>query len=281
MTRTTRSILAAAALLPSIIAFAPSTSAPPALKLYVFDCGLMQVNNDSTFHPHNPPGVHRTLSDDCFLVVHPTKGTLIWDTGLPESTPDGTVLANNFTLHIPHKLSEQLRAIGYDPATITYIALSHFHSDHAGNVALFPKATLLIQRPEYDAAFGPTPQKFGFDPSTYASLKSNPVKQLDGDYDVFGDGSVIIKRAPGHTPGHQTLFLRLPKTGNVLLSGDLAHFTDNWTNQRVPLYNFDSAQSVASMRATAQFLKDNHATLWIQHDHDQFLTLKHSPQYYE
>jgi N-acyl homoserine lactone hydrolase len=279
MTRTTRWLLSAAALLPSITAFVPATT-PPALKLYVFDCGLMQVRNDSTFHPHNPPGVHRTLSDDCFLVVHP-KGTLIWDTGLPESTPDGTLLANNFELHIPHKLSQQLREIGYDPTTITYIALSHFHSDHAGNVALFPKATLLVQRPEYAAAFGPTPQKFGFDPATYASLKSNPVKQLDGDYDVFGDGSVVIKRAPGHTPGHQMLFVRLPKTGNVLLSGDLAHFTDNWTNQRVPLYNFDSAQSVASMRAAAQFLKDNHAVLWIQHDHDQFVTLKHSPLYYE
>lgn len=267
----------AAAVLPGLAAFAPPKP-PPALRLYVFDCGQMDVHNDSEFHP-GVAGQSRTLADPCFLVVHP-KGTLIWDTGLPEGIPDGTVVDNNYTLHIRH-LSQQLKDIGYSPDSITYLGISHMHFDHVGDASLFPHATLLIQKAEYDAAFGPTPSKLGYDSSAYQTLRMNPVKKLDGDFDVFGDGSVVIHRAIGHTPGHQTLYVQLPKTGNVLLSGDLAHFRDNWEHQRVPDGNFDSAQTVGAMQEVARFLAAHHAVLWIQHDIDQFRALKHSPAYYE
>jgi glyoxylase-like metal-dependent hydrolase (beta-lactamase superfamily II) len=216
-------------------------------------------------------------------VAHP-KGTLIWDTGLPDElvkAPQGTTVMNLFTLYMPKTLAEQLKEIGYAPDAIDYMGISHMHFDHVANSSLFTKATLLMQKEEYDAAFGPTPDKFGFDPKSYPTLHKNPVKTLQGDHDVFGDGSVTIKRTLGHTPGHQALYVKLPKAGNVLLSGDLVHFTENWEKRYVPSFNFDKAVSVQTMTDVEKFLKDNRAMLWIQHDLEQNAAIKHSPAYYE
>ena len=118
------------------------------------------------------------------------------------------------------------------------IAFSHTHGDHVGNANYFTKATLYMQEPEYAAAFGANPSKFGFDPSTYEKLRANPVVKLNGDYDVFGDSSVMIFSTPGHTPGHQSLLVRLPKRGPVVLSGDMTRFQENWVNRRVPANKF-------------------------------------------
>lgn len=259
------------------------SSAPSALQLYVFNCGTIDVADISVFHPGIGKDVQKRLTDSCYLIVHP-KGTLMWDAGLPDSfitSPQGKTLYELFTMRVTKTLASQLQEIGYAPDKIQYLGISHMHSDHIGNVNLFPRATLLMQKEEYAAAFGTDPQKFGFNPAHYPSLHANPVKLLEGDYDVFGDGSVIIKRTLGHTPGHQALFLKLPKTGNVLLSGDLVHFTDNWVHKYVPSFNYDKAQSLKTMDEVAQFLKDNHAVLWIQHDLEQNQTIAHSPKYYE
>ncbi len=161
------------------------------------------------------------------------------------------------------------------------MGISHMHFDHIGNVGLFPKATVLMQKEEYESAFGPDAAKYGNDESKYPTLRANPSKQLSGDYDVFGDGSVTIKRMLGHTPGHQALYLQLPKTGNVLLSGDLVHFSENWERRGVPSFNFDKEVSVKSMEEAAQFLKANKATLWIQHDAGQNAATRHAPAFYE
>ncbi|WP_182915881.1 N-acyl homoserine lactonase family protein [Massilia cavernae] len=172
-------------------------------------------------------------------------------------------------VRVPKTLAQQFKAIGYEPKDVTYLGLSHMHFDHIGNVGLFPASTLLMQDEEYEAAFGPDSAKYGNDPASYPTLKANPVTRLSGDHDVFGDGSVVIKRTAGHTPGHQSLFLKLPKTGNILLSGDLAHFSKNWKHRRVPSFNFDKEMSVKAMDDMAKFIKDNKATLWIQHDLEQ------------
>ncbi len=142
---------------------------------------------------------------------------------------------------------------------IKYLALSHTHPDHTGNANLFTAATLYMQEPEYDAAFGPDAAKYNFNPATYDKLRGNPVVKLHGDHDVFSDGSVVIKSTPGHTIGHQALLVRLPKTGPVLLSGDLVHFEDNWVNKRVPARNFDREQSLRTMEAIGAFLAETKA----------------------
>ncbi|MBI5753418.1 MAG: N-acyl homoserine lactonase family protein [Hydrogenophilales bacterium] len=263
------------------------TSTPPraeaGLRLYVLDCGSIEVLDVSVFHPGIDQGKRKLLTDSCYLIVHP-KGTLLWDAGLPDAlanTPEGVLWFDTFRLKVSKPLGPQLQQIGYPAETIQYLGISHLHGDHIGNVNLLPKATLLMQAEEYAAGFGAEPGKYGFDPSGYASLRGNPVQQLQGDYDVFGDGSVIIKRTPGHTPGHQALFVKLRHSGNILLSGDLVHFTDNWTHKRVPGFNFDKEQSVKTMHEMEQFLKDNRATLWIQHDLEQNAGIKRAPAYYD
>ncbi|MBI3563540.1 MAG: N-acyl homoserine lactonase family protein [Gammaproteobacteria bacterium] len=253
------------------------------VRLYVFHCGTIDVKDVSVFHPGIGKGEHKILTDSCYLIVHP-KGSLMWDTGISDELaklPEGKTMYEVFTFRMTQPLAVQFQEIGVSPASVQFLGISHLHSDHVGNANLFPQAQLLIQKEEYAAGFGPEPAKFGFDPSSYPTLKNNPVKQLEGDYDVFGDGKVVIKRMLGHTPGHQALFVKLAKSGNILLSGDMVHFTDNWVHKYVPGFNFDKQQSLKTMQAAEKFLTDNNARLWIQHDLEQNNTLKHVPEYYE
>lgn len=268
----------------ALVACATEQTAPPsALRLYVFNCGTIDVLDISVFQPGIGKGEHKTLTNSCYLVVHP-KGTLMWDAGLPDALaqmPEGKTVMDTFVVRTSKTLAGQLKEIGYAPESVKNLGISHMHFDHAGNADLFPHATLLMQKEEYDAAFGPEPAKYGFDPTTYSTMRSNPLKTLEGDYDVFGDGTVVIKRMLGHTPGHQALYVKLPKTGNILLSGDLVHYTDNWVHKRAPSFNFDKEQSIKTMEETEQFLKTNHATLWIQHDLEQNAGIRHAPAYYD
>jgi glyoxylase-like metal-dependent hydrolase (beta-lactamase superfamily II) len=261
-------------------AFAPPRVSAATTRLYVLDCGTIDVPDMSFFA--GVRGERQVLPDPCFLVVHPT-GILLWDTGLPDElaqVPEGRNYMG-FTFRVTRTLAAQLAEIGVRPEAVTYLGISHLHADHVGNVALFPRATLLLQREEYQAAFGPTPARFGMDTAAFPTLRANPAHLLTGDTDLFGDGTVIIKRAPGHTPGHQSLFVRLRKTGNVLLSGDAAHLVENWTHRRVPGFNFDSTQSVRTMDDLAAFAKSEHAAVWIQHDPQQNTGRRHAPAFYE
>jgi N-acyl homoserine lactone hydrolase len=141
--------------------------------------------------------------------------------------PDGMVVANGaITYRRAKTLAAQLAEIGVKPGDITYVAVSHTHGDHVGNIALFPTSTVLIQSAEYDWAMS--------QPTRPAFAPSQSITKLSGDHDVFGDGSVTILSTPGHTPGHQSLLVRLPKTGALVLSGDAVHFQDNWVHKRVP-----------------------------------------------
>lgn len=274
------------ALFAALVLAAPAAFAAPkapALRLYVFECGAVDVADVSVFSPGVNQGKAKHLTDSCYLVAHP-KGTLLWDTGFSDELAkqkDGFKASEVFHVYMPKPLAGQLQQIGYQPSDIQYLGLSHMHFDHIGNVGLFPQATLLMQKEEYASAFGPDAAKYGNDPAKYPTLGKNPAKQLEGDYDVFGDGSVLIKRAVGHTPGHQMLLVKLPKTGAVLLSGDVAHFTDNWEHRRVPGFNFDKAASQKAMDDTAAWIKANKAQFWIQHDAEQNAKIKHAPAFYE
>lgn len=267
------------------IAAAPALAADTVkhVRVYAMDCGSVDVSDISVFSPGVDKDKKKTLTDSCYLIMHP-KGTLMWDTGFSDelaALPDGKVISPLFHARLKKTVAAQLKEIGVAPEAVTYMGLSHMHFDHIGNVGLFPKATLLMQKEEYASAFGPDAAKFGNDIANYPTLKANPVTQLEGDHDVFGDGRVVIKRTLGHTPGHQSLFLKLKKTGNILLSGDMAHFTSNWEHRRVPAFNFDKDRSVTTMNEMDAFMKKNKATLWIQHDLEQNEKIKHAPQYYD
>jgi len=251
-------------------------------RMYVLECGeSMTKDVSANWSPGVDVGVAREFSDNCYLIQHGDR-LLLWDSGMPDAIaakPEGVTAAGGLlTLWVRKTLASQLQALHIAPNDITDIAFSHFHSDHVGNANLFNSATLYIQEPEYEAAFGANPSQFGFVPALYEKLKSNPTVKLNGDHDVFGDGSVVILSTPGHTPGHQCLLVRLPQRGAVILSGDMVHFQDNWTHRRVPARNFNKEQSVQSMERIAALLSSEHAQLWINHDKAQSATIPKAPE---
>jgi N-acyl homoserine lactone hydrolase len=260
--------------------------APPASvdRLYVMTCGESRTEDVSWWSPGVNVGQPRVFSNNCYLIRH-ANAWMLWDTGNSDEIaahPEGVSAARGRLLaRMPKTLSSQLKELGVDPTDIKYLALSHMHQDHTGNANLFTAATLYMQKAEYDVAFGPDAAKYNFNPTTYDKLRNNPVIKLEGDHDVFGDGSVVIKSTPGHTIGHQALLVRLPKAGPVLLSGDLVHFQDNWANKRAPAGNFDRDQSAKTMLAVEAFLSETQATLWINHDKEQSDRIPKAPAWVE
>jgi len=245
-------------------------------RLYVLDCGENIGKDQSRWSPGDNAGKAIEFSDNCYLIRH-DRGLLLWDTGIPDSVaamPDGMVVANGaITYRRAKTLAAQLEQIGIKPADVTYVAVSHTHGDHVGNVALFPTSTVLIQGAEYDWAMA--------GPAKPAFVATQKIEKLTGDRDVFGDGTVKIVATPGHTPGHQSLLLQLPKTGWLLLSGDAVHFQDNWTHKRVPSMNFNRGQTLASLKRIESLLEERKAQLWINHDKPQSATLRYAPAFYE
>jgi glyoxylase-like metal-dependent hydrolase (beta-lactamase superfamily II) len=251
-------------------------AASPALaaadRLFVLDCGAAHAPDQSRWSPGVNAGQPIDIVDNCYL-IHDGAGYLLWDTGVPDALFGQTQPGPG---PIPWRrdktLAGQLQAIGVQPADITYVGISHTHGDHVGNVELFPAATVLIQKAEYDWAFASATKPFS---------ATHPVDRLDGEKDVFGDGSVRIIPTPGHTPGHESLLVHLPKTGWIILSGDVAHFRDNYDNRRVPGGNTDKAASLASMQHVSELIEEYHAQFWINHDAKQAAGIRHAPEYYE
>jgi N-acyl homoserine lactone hydrolase len=262
-----------------IAAFAAALGSQPVSaagvdKLYVLDCGHISAPDQARWSPGVNVGVPIELSDNCYLIHH-AQGWFLWDTGLSDAiaaNPDGVKAANGFKMTRAKTLAGQLQELGVKPSDIKGMAISHTHPDHVGNVELFPQVMLYVQKAEYEwPGEGGAPR---FNPG-------HPVTKLEGDHDVFGDGTVMILSTPGHTPGHQSLLVRLPKTGAVVLSGDAVHFKDNWDNRRVPSMNVDKDQTVASMQRIADILAKEHGQLWINHDAPQSAAQKKAPEYYE
>ena len=258
---------------------APRVQSP---RLYIFDCGVLKRGEPTAYGLTRAQVGSTDFSDPCHLVVHP-RGTLLWDVGIipdDQIKPGGVeVQAANGTNVAGKTLRSQLAEIGYTARDITYLALSHGHADHVANANEYAGATLLIQRAEWDAMFGDAAQKLPLF-AAYSALRSSKTIKLDGDRDVFGDGTVVLKSTPGHTPGHQSLFVKLARTGPVLLTGDLYHYAAERTLKKVPARD-NTEQTVASRAAIDELLRSTGAQLWIQHDILANATLKHAPQYFD
>ncbi len=243
-------------------------------KLYILNCGEGHSGDESRWSPGVNVGVPRDVSDNCYLIHH-TSGWFLWDTGILDAIadkPEGSGDPSTILWKRPKKLATQLAELGVKPDDIKAMAVSHTHPDHVGNVEMFPNAMIYVQKAEYD---WPLPLGLGrFKPE-------HPVTKLEGDKDIFGDGSMTLISTPGHTPGHQSLLVKLPKTGAILLSGDAVHFKTNWDNRRIPAGNTDKDQTVASMAKMAAILEKEHGQLWINHDKQQSATLNYSPAFYE
>lgn len=274
-------------LLPILALAAASFSQTPkpqvkSVRLYVIDCGMLDNPDTSPYQLKKEEMATTLMSAPCFLVAHP-KGTLVWDVGpVPDgnfksASGPGTMRYATSTKPLAARLAE----IGYKPTDITYLSFSHFHWDHVGNANLFAGSTWLVKKAERDIMFT-EPFSPRTEPQNYSALKNAKTRIITTpDYDVFGDGAVVIKSAPGHSPDHQVLFVKLAKTGPVLLSGDLYHFPEERKLKRVPTTEFSVDQTIASRAAIEAFLKTSGAQLWIQHDYKATAKLKKSPQYYE
>ena len=254
-------------------------------RLYVLDCGSIQFPNVAAFGLTNEETPVRELVVPCYLIDHP-DGTLLWDAGLPASLAGNSnpvpMPGGGGTVTYDRSLEAQLKDLGFAVKKIDKIAFSHMHFDHTGSANLFTNSQMLIQQAEFSAAFEEAEKFEGvFVPELYSELANTRRRILNGDHDVFGDGSVQIISAPGHTPGHQVLQLMLSNSGPLILSGDLYHFRFSRENRRTPVFNTNVEQTLQSMDKVEALVEELGAQFWIQHDTALYKTQRRSPAYYD
>jgi N-acyl homoserine lactone hydrolase len=253
------------------------------LRLYVLESGLIECEDYAMFSPVAGPNVRQDMSVRSYLVVHP-EGALLFDTGIDDAIadePDGRRVADPIVFRVPRRLRDQLTELGLAPGDVDYLALSHLHIDHVGNLDLAPEATVLLQAAEAEAGFGPDAERLTLIPDTYASLDRDKVRAIDGDHDVFGDGTVTLIALPGHTPGHQGLLVRLPRTGPVLLATDITYSADDYAGTVVRESNVDLRQSRASIEKAKRIERDEGAIVWLHHDLEGQRAVRTAPQHYD
>lgn len=250
------------------------------VRLYTLNCGTINVHDgedfsDVGYYKHKP----LVLSDPCYLIKHDKKW-MLWDLGLGDKYVGNPFENKAFgvTFSASISLVDQLKQLGLTPSNIEYVGISHAHLDHVGNIGLFPKATLLIQRAEY-TSIQQHPEPAGVEKDLFPLVRKMSKTLITGNYDVFGDGSVVMLSTPGHTPGHQSLEIKLPHSGVVVLSGDLYHTRDAYRHRLVPVSNVNRADTLASMGRIDGIIDNTHGRLVIQHDSGDFKTMPKFPKY--
>jgi N-acyl homoserine lactone hydrolase len=250
-----------AALCAAVLAVLPAVAQTPAqvpeVSLTRLDCGS-GANDPRRFSDtfaYTEPTKPFTFS--CYVIKHGSD-IMVWDTGyLPGSVPNAT----------NKPMVDLLKQINVNPDQVKFVGISHFHADHTGQLLPFTNATLLIGKGDWDGVTGNPPlQGANLTGFKVWIAEKRKVEPLSMDKDVFGDGSVIVLRTPGHTPGHSSLLVRLKEKGPVVLIGDLAHFQENYDANGVPGFNYDRAQTLASLERIKLIEKNLKATVIIQHD---------------
>jgi glyoxylase-like metal-dependent hydrolase (beta-lactamase superfamily II) len=260
--------LAAAVLLglPSVTqAAAPAANESATVRLWRLDCGVIQEDDLNLYSDtYAYVGKSGRLTAGCYLIKH-GGSYMLWDTGLPEEDlglpltgpgAKGESLAKT--------LRDQLASIGVEAGQIGIIGISHYHFDHIGQAKHFPQARLLMGKA--DIAVLRVPGTARPKPLAHWIGGEGKLEEIAGDKDVFGDQTVVMLDLPGHTPGHHGLLVKLAKTGYVLLSGDVAHFSENYRTDGVPIFNTDRAQSLASLARFKGIAKNLKAIVVIQHE---------------
>lgn len=251
--------------------------APVPIKLYTLDCGLTEFKDGDVFSDTGEyAGKSMALPTPCFLIQH-GRDWMLWDTGVGDALADKPIEKFGGRFSIRHTLASQLAQLGVKREDVHYVGLSHLHFDHSGNIGLFPKSTFLIPAAELAAARGkPTPP--GVDPEQIAPLEQASIISTDGDYDVFGDGSVVTLTTPGHTAGHHSLLVKLPKSGPVLISGDLFHTRQNLEKGLVPRIN-ERTNTLASMDRFNRLATNMKARMVVQHAPEDFAAMPAFPKF--
>ena len=256
----------------------PKVTSP---RLYVLDCGTLVYNKPEDYNLRRDEVKDSNMGVTCYLVIHP-KGTLIYDTGLDDRLVGRPLYENVLEGYGQLKLntlSGQLADLGLTPAKVDYLVLSHYHWDHIGNAGEFAASTWLVYKADRDQMFGSVAHAYPWF-SQYAALEKSKTKLLSGDYDVFGDGTVVVLATPGHTPGHCSLLVRLKNTGPVVLSGDLYHYAEERALKRMPEEERTTG-TVESRQKVEELLRRTGAQLWIGHSMEFFRTVHKAPAWYD
>lgn len=271
----------------TLAACSPKAAAPvaaaPVVKVYAMTCGQIDMKDADGFADDGSmKNVAQSLIDPCYLIRHPS-GDLLWDTGLPEALGD---MPNGFDpptapgvhVAVAKKLTAQLAELGLTPADIEFLSFSHMHFDHTGNGNLFAASTWIVDKDERDAMFTDAARK-GEDFAGYGTLENAKTTLIEGDasHDVFGDGTVVIHQAPGHTPGHTVLLVKTANSGAVLLTGDLWHLSTSREKRLVPRFNADRAMTLAAMDKVEALSAETGSRIIRQHVKEDFASLPAFP----
>lgn len=262
-----------------------STATAPAVaeRLHAINGGLAVAPDRSVYTPGEKSGRPVTLPCNAYLIRHRGE-LLLWDTGIDDALAaesGGRIIAHGLRGIVIRPLRDQLDDLGLRPEDVTRVVLSHAHFDHVGNAGLFAHATWHIQCREHEAMFAPDREQRGYVPALCETLRSARIELMDGDADLFGDGALTVLSTPGHTPGHCSMLVRLPRTGPVLLAADVAHYRYNLDRRCVPGMNSDPGQSRTSMDRIEQVARDEGARLWLNHDIVQAATIPHAPAFFD
>ena len=297
--KTIRQVGFATVVTPLLLATAAAVAlaqSPQGMKLYVFSSGALTIGKHIL--QNLAPQDTIKVPVGFFVVMHP-KGNVLFDTGnndkiITDPSYWGPAFQRLSPVNTPDMaIDAQLAKIGLKPDDITYVVVSHLHIDHGGNVGKFPNSTLVVQKDEIRNAFWPEPGTAGpYIPGDIAPLRSDlgeamPNKykmiQLNGDMDIFGDGSIVVKRWVGHTPGSQMMVVRLPKTGTIILTGDNVYFRENVEKNILP--NVALAYDPPGILRAYEWIRYLQATekadFFTAHDPDAFKALKKPPEYYD
>lgn len=270
---------------------------PEGMKLYVFTSQPLDIAKSALSSAAT--GTEKILIPVAFFLIKHPNGNILFDTGdndkiIQDPTywgPLASMLDKGTDPNLA--IDVQLGKVGVNPSDVNYVILGHMHLDHAGNVGKFPNAAIVVQRDEITNAFWPKPGTAGpYIANDFNMLRSGigegmankqPTIELDGDLDLFGDGSIYIHRAVSHTPGSQIALIRLPKTGLVILTSDVCYFKENLDKNILP--SIGLTYDLAGMLDAYQYIKRELAVekgdVIFAHDPDTFKAHKYSPEYYE
>jgi len=252
------------------------------IRIYTLDCGSVDFTDIGLFSSGEYAGRAQKMAVPCFLIRHP-DGDMVWDAGIPDAInqmPDGLEILGGLAIaRVPVTMKSQFEQLGLSTKDVEYLALSHAHFDHTGNVDQFSDSTLLIYKSEHDFMFGAGVEAGVVDAGLVEPLRSVKTNIIDGEHDVFGDGKVIIIPTPGHSPGHSVLLVKLKNKGSVMFSGDLFHLAESRERKIVPMINPDREQTLASMDVFNARVEKEGAKVIIQHDLSEYEALPKIPEY--